>query len=279
MPNARKRYPYASARSKGARSGKKELAMSASNLATRVFRLSIVRLAVVLSLLLLTVVVRDVVMAILGGMLGERDSAPALWFGRPRSPSMMTIAGATYGVLGFLVTVGAGFWVYRRYVRRIEKREPTELDAAGALREIAVGTSIGASIIFAVLLVLLLAGDVAITPSEAWLFAVPAAAMAATAACMEELVLRGIVLRFLERGLGTAAALGLTALFGVLHRTNPNATWVSSLTIAASGGLLLGLAYVLTRRLWLAIGLHFGVNVKGRCPECRCRAWTPGGCS
>jgi len=49
-------------------------------------------------------------------------------------------------------------------------------------------------------------------------------------------------------------------VFGGLHAANPNATWVSSLTIAASGGLALGLGYVATRRLWLPIGLHFDVD-------------------
>jgi hypothetical protein len=78
---------------------------------------------------------------------------------------------------------------------------------------------------------------------------------------MEELVLRGVVLRTLEHWVGTWLALAVTAaLFGALHLTNPGATWISALTIALTGGLILGLAYVATRRLWLAVGLHFGVN-------------------
>ena len=50
-------------------------------------------------------------------------------------------------------------------------------------------------------------------------------------------------------------------LFGFLHAANPNATVVSSLAIALAAGVLLGGAYMLTRNLWLAIGLHAGWNV------------------
>ena len=54
---------------------------------------------------------------------------------------------------------------------------------------------------------------------------------------------------------------------------NPTATWTSTIFIAVEAGLLLGGAYMLTRSLWVAIGLHaawnftqgavFGVPVSG----------------
>jgi hypothetical protein len=51
-----------------------------------------------------------------------------------------------------------------------------------------------------------------------------------------------------------------SALFGLAHIFNPNATWFSSFAIAVEAGLLLGAAYMLTRNLWLAMGLHAGWN-------------------
>jgi uncharacterized protein len=82
------------------------------------------------------------------------------------------------------------------------------------------------------------------------------------AALVEEILMRGIVFRFLEEFGGSWFALALSsALFGFLHASNDNATTFSSLAIALEAGVLLGGAYMLTRNLWLAIGLHFGWNV------------------
>lgn len=82
------------------------------------------------------------------------------------------------------------------------------------------------------------------------------------AAFVEEILLRGIVFRFLEEFGGSWFALALSSgIFGFAHGTNPNATVFTSLAIAIEAGVLLGGAYMLTRNLWLAVGLHFGWNV------------------
>lgn len=78
----------------------------------------------------------------------------------------------------------------------------------------------------------------------------------------EELVFRGVLFRWIEELLGSWAALLITSLlFGFAHAMNPNASTFSSVAIAIEAGLLLGAAYMLTRSLWLAIGIHFGWNV------------------
>lgn len=82
------------------------------------------------------------------------------------------------------------------------------------------------------------------------------------AAVFEEVLIRGILFRFLEQFGGSWFALAASsALFGLGHIFNPNATAFSSLAIAIEAGVMLGGAYMLTRNLWLAIGLHFGWNV------------------
>ncbi len=79
---------------------------------------------------------------------------------------------------------------------------------------------------------------------------------------LEELIVRGIIFRYLEETVGSWLALLLSAaLFGFAHITNDNATLLSSVAIAIEAGILLGGAYMLTRNLWLAIGIHFGWNV------------------
>jgi len=78
---------------------------------------------------------------------------------------------------------------------------------------------------------------------------------------LEEVLIRGVVFRILEEWLGSWIALGASALlFGLLHLINPNASVFAALAIAAEAGILLGAAYMLTRNLWLAIGIHWAWN-------------------
>ncbi len=90
----------------------------------------------------------------------------------------------------------------------------------------------------------------------------------------EEIVFRGIILRISEERLGTWLALALSSVwFGLLHMDNPNAGLWGALAIAVFAGPLLGACYLVTRRLWLAIGVHalwnlaeggiFGTTVSG----------------
>jgi hypothetical protein len=76
----------------------------------------------------------------------------------------------------------------------------------------------------------------------------------------EELLSRGYHLQTLASGLNLPLGLILSsAIFGILHITNPNVTWVSTIGIFLAG-LFLGFGYVRTRQLWLSIGLHIGWN-------------------
>jgi membrane protease YdiL (CAAX protease family) len=80
-------------------------------------------------------------------------------------------------------------------------------------------------------------------------------------AFMEELLFRGILFRWLEEFAGSWAALIITsALFGAAHLMNPNATPVAAFGIAIEAGVLLGGAYMLTRSLWMPMGLHAAWN-------------------
>ena len=76
----------------------------------------------------------------------------------------------------------------------------------------------------------------------------------------EELLSRGYHLQTVESGLNMFWAVGISSsVFAILHISNPNATNMSTLGIFAAG-LFLALPFVLTRQLWLSIGLHIGWN-------------------
>ena len=72
---------------------------------------------------------------------------------------------------------------------------------------------------------------------------------------------RGIAFRQIEAMAGSWVALALTsAFFGASHLANPDATLFAAFAIAVEAGILLGAAYMLTRRLWLAAGIHAAWN-------------------
>jgi membrane protease YdiL (CAAX protease family) len=77
----------------------------------------------------------------------------------------------------------------------------------------------------------------------------------------EEMLFRGILFRWLEQFGGSWVALALTSvLFGAAHLANPNASWIAAGGIAIEAGVMLGAAYMLTRSLWLPMGLHAAWN-------------------
>jgi membrane protease YdiL (CAAX protease family) len=161
-------------------------------------------------------------------------------------------------VVAIIIVVQAA---YRLEIRLIERRRADEVGVDGAVAGLLAGAAVS----------LLLAG---LTFGALWLvgvyrvdglrpvglLVVPLCA-AIFAGYLEELVLRGVVFRLLEGWAGTWGALGLTAaLFGLLHLRNPNATWTGAVSIALTGGLVLGLAFALTRRIWFGLGIHAGWN-------------------
>jgi CAAX protease family protein len=76
----------------------------------------------------------------------------------------------------------------------------------------------------------------------------------------EELLSRGYHLQTIASGLNLFWGVVISsAIFGLLHLGNPNATWVSAAGIFFAG-VYLAYGYIRTRQLWLPIGLHIGWN-------------------
>jgi len=177
--------------------------------------------------------------------------------------------------LGAALSIAVAWVAYGRYVAWVERREPTELSLHGAARELAAGAAIGAVLFAVVAAALAAVGALRIGPGGAAAAVLPGAlALAAASGFAEEVLIRGVVFRIVEEALGTWPALVLSAaLFGAAHLGNPGATWWTAGAIAVEAGVLLAAAYLVTRRLWLAIGLHaawnfteagvFGVAVSG----------------
>ena len=177
------------------------------------------------------------------------------------SKSVLSLGGAApafYYVAYLISSVLVAYFVYRTYVRLVEKRAVSELSPSGVPGELGVGMLIGLGLVSAVVGLLWVLGDYRIAGTGAWAAMFVVLANDGAGAFVEEVLLRGVVFRITEERLGTWISLAISAvLFALLHLASSNATVVSAVMVGLEGGVLLCAAYVLTRRLWLAIGLHF----------------------
>jgi uncharacterized protein len=168
-------------------------------------------------------------------------------------------------VLALPVGVGLIFacvWVYRWLSRTVEGRvETPELATAGLWTPLRRGLLLGAGMFTTVMvLIAIFGGWDSFAWGSIWGF-LGTGGMMASVAVAEELLFRGVLFRLLEQHLGTVLTLVVSSvLFGLTHLVNVNATLWGTLSIGLTGGLLTAAAYVVTRSLWLPIGLHFAWN-------------------
>lgn len=151
---------------------------------------------------------------------------------------------------------------YALYVRMVEQRRVTELSGAGAGagRELSLGAAIGAAVFVAVIGAMFAGGVFRVVASNSWSTLIAPFAELIFVALFEEILFRGILFRIIEKSLGSWLSLLLSsALFAVAHLPNDGVT-VLAVAVTAMAGVMFGAAYMLTRRLWLAIGIHFAWN-------------------
>jgi membrane protease YdiL (CAAX protease family) len=176
-------------------------------------------------------------------------------------PFNVFVADKAWKRVGALLLGVVVLGAYAAYVRLVERRAVTELGRAGAPRELGLGLLVGALLLSLTIGVLWALGAYQVTGSKEW------AAMLATlpgfimAGILEEVLVRGILFRIIEQSLGSWIALAVSAvIFGLLHLLNPGTTLLSAGAIAIEAGVLLAAAFMITRRLWLCIGIHIAWN-------------------
>lgn len=150
---------------------------------------------------------------------------------------------------------------YWAYLRHIEKRPATELSRHRALPEIGAGLLIGALMIAAEIGILYALGSYEITGMNAWSMKLtqPLAVMIFIGV-IEEVIGRGVIFRITEDSLGSWRAIAISALiFGLAHIPGEGAG-VLAIGNTIVAGAFFAAAYMLTRRLWLCIGIHVAWN-------------------
>lgn len=133
----------------------------------------------------------------------------------------------------------------------------------GWLREAGMGVALGTAMVSAAVVYIAIWGSLSLSLR----FNSHVAALIAlelfiliTGALAEELMFRGYPFQRVVDALGAVGAIVIFSIqFGLVHLGNPHISfWAVSNTIAV--GVLLSVAYLRTRALWLPWGIHFGWN-------------------
>lgn len=150
----------------------------------------------------------------------------------------------------------------------VDRRRPGALGFAlepAAVKDSAVGLGVGGAMLAGAVALLAVASMARWVADEGTMPEYVAALATsfvffAVAAAAEEAVFRGYAFQALVQGVGVwPAAVGSSALFALLHANNPNVTPVALANIFLAG-IMLAVAYLRTRSLWFATGVHLGWN-------------------
>ncbi len=174
-----------------------------------------------------------------------------------------------FSLLGTLLVI----WIFIKYLDK-EKFIDLGFNTKNRLNEFIIGIVIGAIIMAFGYSLLLFLGEITFQKTifdfkeiilSIFLFLI--------VAVMEEILLRGYILRNLMISFNNYVALFISSIiFALIHGFNPNIDLFSMANIFLAG-ILLGISYIHTKNLWFPIALHlswnlfqtlFGFNVSGQ---------------
>lgn len=165
-------------------------------------------------------------------------------------------------VLSSLAAIYSVFIYWKKY----SWHQSPVLDSSW-LKELVMGIAVGAGILSLVIGIMAVLGfyridhfiwetDYPITP-----FLIGNLLSFLAVGISEEVLFRAGFFHLIEDYWGSWAALAVSSLFfGLVHLGNPEATLFGAVAITIEAGLLLGAAYMITRKLWLVIGIHWAWN-------------------
>ena len=171
---------------------------------------------------------------------------------------------------GFVSAVSLGITIYA--VRRAIDRRSVEslgLQPDNMWRDMGAGIGISGLMMLMIFLAMLAGGWLEIEgflwqalPFKVWGFdLLNMVLLFLIVGITEEVQFRGYVHQNLEEGTNPLAAVLLSsAIFSILHAANPDALSAAPLAGLFLAGVFFAFAYLRTRTLWLAIGLHIGWN-------------------
>ncbi len=218
-------------------------AIQLSDRGMRVIRFPLTRLVIAISIILLSTTIAYLIAQ---GLIQLIGTEPFQYFNK----TVQIIFICAFSILFY--------WIY---VALFEGRPLSELSVKSLIPQLGLGLLLGLVFISIIIFIISLFGGYRVLGYNKFIVLIPVLLMSIQAGVFEEILTRGALFRIVEEGLGTWWSILISALvFGFLHIWNPNATVFSSVSIAMTAGVILALFYVLTRKLWVPIGIHIAWN-------------------
>ena len=160
-----------------------------------------------------------------------------------------------------LLASGVTLYAFKKYLGWYVE-DGARLSAFGQIHKVGVGWLVSALYLFTILICLFATRHYSVAHLNfnldhqlSWL------SIFLLAAVIEEITARGILFRLITEKWNVVAGLVVSSIiFGFVHLFNPNATALSCLRIAITGGWLCSIAYAYHRTLWVPIGIHWAWN-------------------
>ena len=160
-----------------------------------------------------------------------------------------------------ILASGATLYAFKKYLGWYVE-DGARLSAFGQIHKVCIGWLVSALYLFTTLICLLVTKHYSVAYFNfnlnnqlGWF------SIYLLAAVIEEITARGILFRLITDKWNVVAGLVVSSIiFGLVHLFNPNATALSCLRIAITGGWLCAIAYAYHRTLWVPIGIHWAWN-------------------
>ena len=173
---------------------------------------------------------------------------------------LMLAKGPVMPLLTGVMTTANLLLVYCAYANYVERRPIGELALPPMWRELGIGLLVGFGLMTLCVLVAMALGIYRLEGLDSVRNMLPSG-VALALPFYEEMVFRGVVFRLVQQKHGSWAAFVVSSLvFGAVHATNDGETFAGVAAIAFVYGPMLAAPFMLTRRLWMGIGLHGAWN-------------------
>lgn len=165
------------------------------------------------------------------------------------------LADTIKNCIGFVILL-VSYYLFSKYY---ERKTPEELSAKYLPKEMLGGFALGFLTISISIFVLYLLGCYKIISISASHYSLKLFTLLLVAAFIEDLLTRGLIIRVLEKWLGTYLTLFIAMLLETTHVFNDNSTLFGFFTDLA-WGFTMALLFIYTKRIWLPFFFHLGWN-------------------